>query len=99
MICAMACQPPTGIELRAAWEAMRRRRSLRHWPHTFDEVMADPLRSRCVTVEAIASRTRARQQAEARAVCGTAPTWPRLRPVAAPQIDLKRAAAGERDED
>lgn len=102
MICAMACTPPTEAELRAAWEAMRTRRSLRGWPAAFEDVMADAWRSRCVAVEAVAARTRARRAAVASEACGTPTAWPASlqiprRPT--PSIDLKRAAAGERDED
>lgn len=100
----MACTPPTDAELRAAWEAMRTRRSLRGWPAAFEDVMADDRRSRCVAVEAVAARTRAKQATQAREACGTATTWPShtprpQRPLGGHHIDLKRAAAGERDED
>lgn len=98
----MACTPPTDAELRAAWEAMRTRRSLRGWPAAFEDVMADDRRSRCVAVEAVAARTRARQATQVRQACGKPTTWPVGLPTLrrpAPSIDLKRAAAGERDED
>lgn len=47
---------PTPDELRAAWKAMSQRRSLRHWPATFEEVMADKVRARLVSIEATAAR-------------------------------------------
>jgi hypothetical protein len=99
---------PTPDELRAAWKAMSQRRSLRHWPATFEEVMADSLRARLVSIEA----TAARRQTVGRYVTGlqTAITQARYLPKVGRQqghpnhpwpptvSDLKRAAAGDLDD-
>lgn len=83
--------------LHDAWEAMRRRVSLRHWPQDFDQVMADPVRRRLVQLEANARARRPLASPPAASVC-RAP-----RPLPAPAqgalFDRKRAAAGERDDD
>lgn len=88
---------PTLDELRAAWEAMRHRRCLRHWPANFDDVMRDALRSRLVAIEATAARRRcpappAVPSTQRRAVRAS----PRFQTT--PDLfDIKRAAAGDRD--
>lgn len=102
--------PPTTDELRSAWEAMRDRPALRHWPKDFDQVMGDTRRAQCVAIEAIGARqrraqvdrfTQGLQQAmrEARYLPKVGrqqghPTKP-WPPTAA---DLKRAAAGDLDD-
>ena len=80
--------------LYAAWENMRRRDAMRNWPPSFEQVMADPLRSRMVRLEAT---HRAVKPATS---CRPArPLAPALRPALAPRFDHKRAASGERDDD
>lgn len=84
--------------LREAWEAMRRRGNLRHWPQDFAQVMADPVRSRLVQLEATGRARAARHTAPARAL----PTWHHTagrQPAVQPALfDRKRAAAGDRDD-
>ncbi len=90
----------TEAQLRAAWEAMRNRRSLRDWPDSFAAVMADQRRGQLVRLEARAAvRSAARRaplpcqpvsRAE-RAATTTKPQQPHL-------LDRKRAAAGDRDD-
>jgi hypothetical protein len=101
--------PPTTDELRAAWEAMRHRRALQHWPSDFDQVMGDPVRAQCVAIEATAAR---RRKTVDRYVAGlqTAITQARYLPKVGRQqghpthpwpptvSDLKRAAAGDLDD-
>ncbi|WP_439587689.1 hypothetical protein [Hydrogenophaga sp.] len=91
---------PDATVLREAWEAMRSRHCLHHWPQDFDAVMADPVRSRLVRMEACA-RARPRVQPKPHpAPCPRPETRPR--PVLAGQaalFDRKRAAAGERLDD
>lgn len=100
--------PPTTDELRAAWEAMRHRRALQHWPADFDQVMGDSLRAQCVAIEATAAR---RRPANRYAVgLQTAITQARYLPQVGRQQgqpthpwppavhDLKRAAAGDLDD-
>lgn len=53
---------PTLDELRRAWQAMRTRACLRHWPAEFDQVMADQRRAKCVAIEATAARRRLQLQ-------------------------------------
>ncbi len=89
--------PPDATALRAAWEAMRRRRCLRHWPQDFDAVMADPVRSRLVQIEARA-RVTPRPGAPIRPQPCPTPL-PAPRPAQGALLDRKRAAAGERDDD
>lgn len=86
---------PTPDELRNAWRAMAQRRGLQHWPATFEEVMADHLRSRLVSIEATAARHR-------RPAPGHPTERPR-RPITpthrTPDLfDRKRAAAGDLDD-
>nr|WP_315210785.1 hypothetical protein [uncultured Albidiferax sp.] len=80
--------------LRAAWERMRLRPAMHGWPPSFDQVMADPLRSRVVRLEATHGRP------ATTAPCHPArPPPPPLRPAQPPRFDHKRAASGERDDD
>jgi hypothetical protein len=98
--------PLTPSELHAAWVAMRGRPCLRDWPQNFDEVMTDEKRSRCVAIEAIWARRRARAQplrftGLARAT-GHAPahlTAEARHSAPHHTTDLKRAASGDRDDD
>jgi hypothetical protein len=94
---------PTDDELRAAWARSRRA----DWPATFEEVMADALLSRMVRINAMhpprAQRKPPeppRQQPLLPARGGTKGflTHPdrRVRPI---EVDRKRAASGDRDED
>ncbi len=73
------------------------------WPQEFDLVMADPLRSRLVRL------TATRRAAAARGRTASPPAPPASRPSAAarrlsprpvhhPDLDRKRAAAGDRDD-
>lgn len=85
--------PASPEALEAAWKNMRMRPCLRHWPQEFDQVMADPVRSRLVNLEAM-HRPRPR-----------APVHPAMRRMADPPVlstppffDHKRAAAGDRDD-
>lgn len=98
---------PTLDELRRAWQAMRTRACLRHWPAEFDQVMADQRRAKCVAIEATAARHRAESPTPvffgvdlASGPDKTAYWRPSCRPT--PDLfDRKRAAAGdtERDDD
>jgi hypothetical protein len=95
---------PTLDELRSAWEAMRQRHSLRHWPAEFDQVMADPLRAACVSLEAKAARRRPCKQQPVwigidRASRPDQTTYWRPSPNHTPDLfDRKRAAAGDTDD-
>lgn len=89
-------------QLRAAWEIMRKRRSLAHWPCSFAEVMADRRRGALVRLEAQAA-IRSEARSAARRVPLTNP--PRCDPTSPPNhrqpipgLDRKRAAAGDRDD-
>lgn len=91
---------PAGTDLRTAWEAMRTRHCLCQWPQDFDQVMADPVRSRLVRMEACA-RARPRAPAPPHPMPGPRPET-RPKPALAAQsalFDRKRAAAGERVDD
>ena len=97
----------TEEELRSVWKTMRQRRSLRHWPATFEDAMADDLRAKCIAIEATAARQRQRRQCNAPVFIGadlakrpnqTAWHWMPTKPANAGAIDLKRAAAGDRDD-
>lgn len=92
---------PTPDELRSAWRAMSQRRSLRHWPATFEEVMADHVRARLVSIEATAARRITPVWIgidPARGPDKTAHWRPSCRPTPG-QIDRKCAAAGDTDRD
>lgn len=95
----------TDEDLRKTWAELRR--SQPAWPASFEDTMADPVRSRLVRIAAIRIAQGHRVQ-----VTPTEPT--RRAPVINPGIfrpparttpqrpldlDRKRAAAGERDED
>lgn len=102
--------PPTTDELRRAWEAMRQRPALRHWPKDFDQVMGDTLRAQCVAIEATAARRRRAQTnrytAGLQQALRQAPYLPRVgqqqghptKPWPPTTADLKRAAAGDLDD-
>lgn len=101
----MARTTPTDEDLRKTWSELRRAQP--NWPTSFEDTMADPVRSRLVRIAAIRAAQGYRVQAE--------PVEPiRRPPVVNPGIfrpparttpqrpldlDRKRAAAGERDED
>ncbi|MDN4591232.1 hypothetical protein DBA29_22375 [Xenophilus aerolatus] len=85
---------PTEQQLREACARMARRF---RWLDAFETVMQDPVRRRLVRVAAMhptAAGTPARRPA-------AAPGWqaPRRQRRPLPFLDLKRAAAGERDDD
>jgi len=102
--------PPTPEELRAAWEAMRQRPALRHWPQDFDQVMSDTRRAQCIAIEALGARRRRAQltryvgglqQAlrEARYLPKVGrQQGPSGQPWPPTALDLKRAAAGDLDD-
>ncbi|GLS13631.1 hypothetical protein [Hydrogenophaga electricum] len=97
--------PPTAEELRTAWEAMRTRRALAHWPAEFEDVMRDAMRSRLVAIEATAARRQCQQQRPvfigfdpASGPDRTAYWRPPAHPTQQPDLfDRKRAAAGDLD--
>ncbi len=80
--------------LLAAWQNMRHRQGMRHWPADFDQVIADPVRKKLITLEAQHVRA-----APAVALPPGRPATAPLRPALSPRFDHKRAAAGERDDD
>lgn len=85
----------TPEQLRAAWERIRFLPRARPWAEDFDQVMADPICSRLVRLEATHPAARA-------CVPQRAPARPVQLPARPPQplrFDHKRAAAGERDDD
>lgn len=93
----MARTTPTDEDLRTTWAELRR--SQPAWPTTFEATMADPVRSRLVRIAAI-------RAAQGHRVCALPIEPTRRPPVVNPGIsvrpldlDRKRAAAGERDED
>lgn len=98
---------PTTEELRAAWQAMRTRRCLAHWPAEFEEVMRDALRSRLVSIEAIAARHHHAPTPLQPVVIGVdmasgpdmTVRWrpPATHPQQTDLFDRKRAAAGDLD--
>jgi hypothetical protein len=96
---------PTLDQLQTAWLAMRARRCLQHWPAEFEQVMSDPLRARCIAIEATATARQAQRLGAAVNNLQTLfkehrhhaqahhPTRPRIT-----TTDLKRAAAGDIDD-
>ncbi|MCW8199272.1 hypothetical protein D8B23_12770 [Verminephrobacter aporrectodeae subsp. tuberculatae] len=81
-------------DLRAAWESMRHQRGCRSWPADFDQVMTDPIASRLVRLQAtfLARHPGA-------PIGPAAPIQIRAHPqVQLQALDLKRAAAGDRDD-
>ncbi len=89
----------TDAELRQAFTLCR----ARSWPDTFEEAMADETRKRLITACAHGLHNKAARQAQA--AQGTplpqqplVQHWPPRRATPA-MFDLKRAAAGDRDED
>lgn len=101
----MARTTPTDDDLRTTWAELRRSQS--SWPATFEDTMADPVWARLVRIAAI-------RAAQGHRVCAVAIEPTRRPPVVNPGIfrpparttvqrpldlDRKRAAAGERDED
>lgn len=95
---ALPLDDPTAEDLREAFELCR----ARNWPDNYDEAMADPTRARLVR---LCARGRLRRM-QARGVMAAAPlpqtqllpAWPPRRTKSLPQIDHKRAAAGDRDD-
>ncbi|MBX9612459.1 MAG: hypothetical protein K2X51_12630 [Burkholderiales bacterium] len=89
-----------GQALHDAWEAMRSRANLRHWPQDFDKVMADPVRRRLVQLEAT-GRASTKNHPQHPKPVQALPTWHRTagrQPTVQPaRFDRKRAAAGDRD--
>jgi hypothetical protein len=94
---ARAAAQATDVELRAAWQALR----VPAWPSSFEETMHDPIRSRLVRMQAMRQlRSRAYREAtplgNTTYACTT--TGQRRKPLPA-RYDMKRAAAGDRDDD
>jgi hypothetical protein len=98
---------PTDDQLRSAWASMRLRMSLRLWPDSFDQVMADPRRAALVSMEARAAARSANRlplpcQVANRIERTAAPApRPQAQHAALPTVhtfDRKRAAAGDRDD-
>lgn len=87
--------PATPEALRSAWEGMRHRRAFAAWPQDYDQVMADPVFSRLVRLEAT-GRSRAPSPSPT-PVCLSA--RPFARPALPTLFDRKRAASGERADD
>ena len=87
---------PTAAELRAAWEAMRKRYAFRHWPNDYEAVMADPVACRLVRLEATGRRRR-RPGADPPSNTARPARWPPPRPPTT-GLDFKSRAAGEIDE-
>lgn len=85
---------PTLDELRAAWQAMRHRPCLRHWPADFEAVMQDAMRSRLVAIEATAAR---RPRPVPPPACPPPVQRAPRFPTAPDLFDRKRLAAGDRD--
>lgn len=81
-------------DLRAAWEAMHYRRCCAAWPQDFDQVMADPIAMRLVRLEAM---LRTRSPATRQMQRTVPPPYPMTRPYGL-TTDVKRAAAGDRDD-
>ena len=79
---------PTGEQLREALEAIRRRPYCRCWPDDVESVLADPQRAPLLRLVA---RHLGRRPRPIR------PLPDRLRE--RPGFDIKRAAAGDRDDD
>lgn len=82
----------TTQELQHALDAIRRRAAHRYWPATLAEVLANPIQSRLVRIEATLQRRRFRPAIYRNQPSTRAPT---LAPMA---IDHKRAAAGDIDD-
>jgi hypothetical protein len=85
--------PVSPEALQRAWQAMRQRACMRHWPQDFDQVMADPVRSRLVRMEALHNLQPHRPAPVAIRRAAVLPTL-----TAPPFFDHKRAAAGDRDD-
>lgn len=93
---ALARIEPTQQQLRDAWTRLHRST----WPATFEEAMADPLLGRLVRMTALHPPPAVRQ------VTGAAAGLPlavlaQVREPRPPQpgfVDMKRAAAGDRDD-
>jgi hypothetical protein len=93
---ARAAAQATDVELRAAWQALR----VPAWPSTFEETMRDPIRSRLITLKATHMvRSAAAHKAYPLRNCNP---WHYAISAFQPRQhgqDMKRAAAGDRDED
>lgn len=83
---------PTTQELQHALDAIRRRAAHRYWPATLAEVLANPIQSRLVRIEATLQRRRFKPYPYRNQPRKSAPA---LAPMA---IDHKRAAAGDIDD-
>lgn len=82
----------TTQELQHALDAIRRRPAHRCWPETLAEVLANPIQSRLLRIEATLQRRRFKPSPFRHQQRNNAPT---LAPMA---IDHKRAAAGDIDD-
>lgn len=90
---------PTQADLLSAFKLCK----ARNWPDNFDEAMADPARARLVRMCA-KGRLR-RMQPRSKSVeteplpqAQLLPSWPPRKATGPPQIDRKRAAAGDIDD-
>jgi len=96
----MSANAYTSDELRAAYAACVARAERRaypsRWPATYEAAMADAVFSRLVSLEVCSTRIRARGQHIVRTTHAHY-TAARARPLPAGYIDIKRAAAGDRD--
>lgn len=85
---------PTRAQQAQAFAHMRQRLAFANWPADLDTAMADPWRARLINVNAWTLALRETRLAQYRAHQPTAPTTGVLRVAS---VDLKRAAAGDRD--
>lgn len=83
---------PTTQELQHALDVIRRRAAHSYWPPTLAEVLASPVQSRLVRIEAALLRRRYKPYPYSKPPTKRTPT---LGPMA---IDHKRAAAGDTDD-
>lgn len=87
---------PTPAELHAALARIRALPRCAAWPAELPAVLADPVRARLVRIEAIRPHPPARQPAHGRPA--SRPAMPVPLPAVRPAFDIKRAAAGDRDD-
>jgi hypothetical protein len=72
---------PTREEQQLAYAYMRKRRAFAHWPSDLDQALRDPWRARLINVNAWVLHQHRRKTQH----------------ISTPAVDLKRAAAGDRD--
>lgn len=85
----------THDELVTAWRNRRRP----NWPESFEQVMADSLLAKLVSIEAKLRRSRLQRTTENQTPACHATERRPFMPHTPPIFDRKRAAAGERDDD